>query len=66
MGEQKRETSSQSEGSELIEGVLWVDSHWENGERKNILMRDHGFRDFIFQFAYYSPNPYQNFSSIQF
>ena len=42
---QKRETSSQSEGSEIIEGVLWVHGAWENGERRIFLMLGHGFRE---------------------
>ena len=42
---QKRETSGQSEGSEIIEGVLWVHGAWENGERRIFLMLGHGFRE---------------------
>ena len=42
---QKRETSSQSEGSEIIEGVLWVHGAWENGEHRIFLMLGHGFRE---------------------
>ena len=42
---QKRETSSQSEGSEIIEGVLWVHGARENGEHRNILMLGRGFRE---------------------
>ena len=42
---QKRETSSQSEGSEIIEGVLWVHGAWENGDQDTIMMLGHGFRE---------------------
>ena len=46
-------TSSQLEGSELIEGVLWVHGAWENGDHINILIRGRGFRE-ISKLTYHS------------